>query len=204
MNKQILTIMIPAAAALLLASPASHSYEKGDWILQAGVGTVDPKSNNGTVAAVDSGTTLIISGEYLFSDNWGFEVLAALPFSHDISLAADGTKVGETKQLPPTLSVKYHFPTDSAFDPYVGAGLNYTLFFDEETTGPLTGTSLDLDPSIGVATQAGFDWALNDTMMLNFDVRWMNIETDADLDGVFLEKVEIDPLVFGITLGWKF
>ena len=117
MSIRISRVIIPAMAALLLASPATYAYEKGDWIIQAGVGSVDPKSNNGTIASVDAGESLIISGEYMFSDKLGFEVLAAWPFSHDIKLAADGTKVAETKQLPPTFSLKYHFATDAAFNP---------------------------------------------------------------------------------------
>lgn len=198
------TKMIPVAAALVLASPFSHAYEPGDWILQAGVGTVDPKSDNGTVASVDAATTLIVSGEYMFSEVLGFEILGALPFSHDINLAADGTKVAETKHLPPTFSLKYHFPTAGVFDPYLGLGVNYTIFFDEETTGPLTGSSLELDPSFGVAAQAGFDYQLSDSLLLSLDVRWINIETDAKLDGAPLETVEIDPIVYGLSLGWKF
>jgi outer membrane protein len=199
------TTQIPAlAAALLLLAPISQAFEKGDWILEAGVGAVDPKSDNGAVASVDSGTSLIISGEYLLTDNLGFEVLGAWPFTHDIKLAADGSKVGETKHLPPTFSLKYHFTTDSGFNPYVGAGFNYTTFFDESTTGALAGTELKLDDSFGLAAQAGFDWMLSDQMMLNIEVRWINIETDAEIDGVFLESVEIDPLVYGVSLGWRF
>ena len=197
-------MMIPAAAVLLLASTATQAYEQGDWIVRAGAGNVDPKSNNGEIASVDAGASLIVSGEYMFSDNLGFEVLAAWPFSHDIKLAADGTKVAETKQLPPTFSLKYHFATGSAFNPYIGAGLNYTNFFDEKTVGPLEGTSLKLDDSFGVAAQIGFDYAISDTTMINLDLRWMNIETDASLDGVFLETVKIDPIVYGITFGWTF
>lgn len=196
--------VISAAAVLLLATPFAHAVEKGDWIVQAGIGTVDPKSNNGAVASVDSGTSLIITGEYMLSDNVGFEILGAWPFTHDIKLAADGTKVGETKHLPPTFSLKYHFMPAEAFKPYLGLGLNYTTFFDEKTVGPLAGTSLKLDDSFGVAAQAGFDYAFNDRMMLNVEARWMNIETDASLDGVPLETVEIDPLVWGVSIGWRF
>jgi outer membrane protein len=192
------------AAALLLAAPVTQAYEKGDWIVQAGVGVVDPKSDNGEVVSVDSGTSLIVSGEYMFSDNWGFEILGAWPFSHDITLSADGSKVAEASHLPPTFSFKYHFGTNSAFNPYLGAGLNYTIFFDESTTGALAGTDLDLDDSFGIAAQAGFDYAFNDTIMLNVQVRWMNIETDAELDGVFVETVEIDPVAWGVNLGWRF
>ena len=83
-------------------------------------------------------------------------------------------------------------------------GLNYTLFFDEETTGPLSGLDLSLDDSFGVAAQIGFDYKFSENMFFNLDARWINIETDAALDGVALETVEIDPLVYSLTLGWVF
>lgn len=197
-------VLLSLFAALMIWGPYANAYEPGDWIVRVGAGTVDPKSNNGTVVSVDSGTTLVFNGTYMFSSNLGLELLAAAPFSHDIKLAADGTKVGETKHLPPTLSLQYHFNTEGKISPYVGAGINYTLFFDEETTGPLQGLPLDLDPSFGVATQTGLDYAFSENMLLNFDVRWMNIETDAELDGTFLETVEIDPVVYSLTFGWKF
>lgn len=198
------TLVIAATAAVVVFSSAASAYEKGDWLLRVGVGNVDPKSDNGLVANVDSGTALVFNGTYFFTPNVGFEILAATPFSHDIKLAADGTKVGETKHLPPTFSLQYHFIPDGAFRPYAGAGLNYTLFFDEETTGPLTGTSLSLDGSFGLAAQLGADFDLTEKMFLNFDIRWIDINTDAELDGAPLEEVEIDPMVYSLTLGWKF
>lgn len=182
----------------------AHAQEAGDWIVRVGVGNVDPKSNNGDIASVDSGTAAVFNATYMMTDNVGIELLAATPFTHDIKLADGGTRVGETKHLPPTLSVQYHFDTDSAFRPYVGAGLNFTLFFDEETTGPLAGTNLDLEESFGIAAQVGADWDFSDTMFANLDVRWINIETDARLDGAPLETVEIDPIVYSLTLGWRF
>lgn len=204
MNIRHTKTLLSAASVLLLAGALAQGAEKGDWILQAGVGSVDPKSTNGAVARVDSAASLIISGEYLLSDNLGVEILGAWPFTHDVKLAADGTKVAEVTHLPPTFSLKYHFMPDSAFQPYLGAGLNYTTFFDETTTGPLAGTSLKLDDSFGIATQAGFDYVLTDRMMLNVEARWIKIETDASLDGVPLETIEIDPLVWGVSLGWRF
>jgi len=198
------TLFVAATLAIMALSPAAHAYEKGDWLVRVGVGNVDPKSSNGDIASVDSGASLVFNGTYFFTPNLGFEVLAALPFSHDIKLAADGSKVGETKHLPPTFSLQYHFDTASSLKPYVGAGLNYTLFFDEETTGALAGTSLELDPSFGLAAQIGADFDISDSMFLNFDLRWIDINTDAELDGAALEEVEIDPLVYSLTLGWNF
>lgn len=196
--------VVVATAAVVIFSSAANAHEKGDWLLRVGVGHVDPKSSNGLVATVDSGTALVFNGTYFFTPNVGFEILAATPFSHDIKLAADGTKVGETKHLPPTFSLQYHFDTAGAFNPYVGAGLNYTLFFDEETTGPLTGTSLKLDDSVGFAAQLGADFDVSDRISLNFDVRWLDINTDAELDGAALEEVEIDPIVYSLTAVWNF
>lgn len=198
------TLLVAATAAVVVFSSAANAYEKGDWLVRVGVGNVDPKSSNGLVASVDSGTALVFNGTYFFTPNLGFEILAATPFSHDIKLASDGTKVGETKHLPPTFSLQYHFVTDGGFRPYVGAGLNYTLFFDEETTGPLSGSSLSLDDSVGLAAQLGADFDISDKMYLNFDLRWIDINTDAELDGAALEEVEIDPLVYSLTLGWRF
>lgn len=182
----------------------AHAQEAGDWIVRVGVGNVDPKSDNGDIASVDSGTAAVFNATYMMTDNIGIELLAATPFTHDIKLAAGGTRVGETKHLPPTLSVQYHFDTNSAIRPYVGAGLNFTIFFDEETTGPLAGTNLDLEESFGIAAQVGADWDFSDNMFANLDVRWINIETDAQLDGAPLETVEIDPIVYSLTLGWRF
>lgn len=188
----------------LLAFAATTTAAEGDWKIRAGIGTVDPKSDNGDVVSVDSGTTAVFNGTYMFTDTLGFEILASLPFSHDINLEADGSKVGETKHLPPTFTLQYYFPTSNAFSPYAGLGLNYTLFFDEETTGALAGTDLSLDDSFGLAAQLGFDYDISDTMFINFDLRWIDIETDAEVDGTEVETVEITPLVYSINLGWRF
>ena len=199
-NLQLLVL----AVATFLLCPAIQAQEYDKWNLRVGVGSVDPKSDNGDVASVDSGTTLVFNGVYMFNSNVGLEVLASLPFSHDVKLAADGTKVGETKHLPPTVSLQYYFRSDSALTPYVGAGVNYTLFFDEKTSGPLAGADLELDPSFGFAAQAGIDYDISESMFLNLDLRWIDISTDAKLDGAPLDTVEIDPLVYSLTVGWRF
>ena len=177
--------------------------DQGDWLVRVGGSTVDPKSNNHSVVSVDSGTTLTFNGTYMVRPRWGIELLAALPFEHDIDLVGGG-KVAKTKHLPPTLSLQYHFAPDAKVSPYLGAGLNLTLFFDESTTGALDGSSLSLGTSVGVAFQGGMDIALNEKWFLNVDVRYMEIDTKAKLDGASLGKVHIDPWVYGINLGYRF
>lgn len=191
------------ALALGSASAAVQAEETDRWIWRAGVHTVQPKSNNHAIVNVDTGTMLTFGGTYLLTPNWGVEVLAALPFQHDINLNGGG-QVAETDHLPPTVSVQYHFRPNANVRPYVGAGLNYTLFFDEKTRGALAGSKLELEPSFGLAAQAGVDISIGSVWFVNVDARWMDIDTDAKLDGAKIGTVELDPYVYGISIGRRF
>ena len=195
--------LLVAGLLVLAINGTAIAQEAGDWKIRSGPYVVDPKSDNNDVVNVDAGTALGINFTYFFNETWAFEVLAATPFSHDINLNG-GDEVGETKHLPPTFSLQYHFPLDGAFKPYVGLGVNYTLFFDEELSGALAGSELDLDDSFGVAAQLGADFDLNDRWTLGANVRWINIETEAEVDGASIGDVEIDPIIYGITLGYRF
>ena len=168
---------------------------------------------------VDDSTQLGLTAEYMFSNKWGVELLAATPFEHD----ADGTgalsayDIGEAKQLPPTLSAIYHFDVVEKLQPYVGIGINYTIFFDEEVTSEadalfatlgLTGGDLELEDSIGLSVQVGTDYHLNDNLSLNASVRWIDIETEAEITFDSGDKVSadvsIDPIVYTVAFGYKF
>ncbi len=191
------------ALALLGSSSVALAHEKGDWLLRFGGGQVDPKSNNGDIVEVDSGSSAVISLGYMMTEHWAIDVLAAWPFEHDINLV-NGPEVGSTKHLPPTVTLQYHFLPNADFQPYIGLGVNYTTFFDEETTGPLAGSTLSLSDSWGLAGQIGIDWMLGDTWFFNVNAMYIDIETDATLDGAFLEKVEIDPMVYAVNAGFRF
>ena len=194
---------LAAAIALFMAAPVM-AQSKGDFTVGVGVHNVAPKSKNadlggGTHIDVGDNTRPSITGEYFIADNVGIELLAAWPFAHDIDLATPiGTvRGGSTKHLPPTLSVQYHFGApDAKIKPFVGAGVNYTWFYDEETTGPLTGTKLRLDNSWGAALHAGIDFKVGNGA-IRVDVRKIDIDTDASLDGAELGTVNIDPWVYG-------
>jgi outer membrane protein len=193
-------------ATLLLAGVMggnAYAMDQGDWLIRGGASYVNPKSNNSDIVSVDSGTSFTINFTYMMTDAWAVEVLAAYPFKHDIELL-DGTKVGSTKHLPPTVSLQYHWAPNSTFQPYVGVGLNYTHFFSEKTTGPLTGVDLSLDGSWGLAGEIGADFMLNDQWFLNGSIRYIDIETKAKLDGASIGKVNISPWVYGVHLGYRF
>lgn len=192
-----------ALAGMISLSPLAQAQDTGDWIVRIGVHSVQPKSNNSALVNVDSAATLTFNGTYMYTPNWGVELLAALPFSHDINLNGGG-KVAETKHLPPTASLQYHFNPNGRVRPYVGAGLNYTLFFDEKTSGALAGAKLELDPSFGPAAQVGLDADIADVWFINVDARWFDIDSDAKVNGAKLGKVEIDPYAVGVSFGRRF
>jgi outer membrane protein len=190
-------------ALMLMAWSINAIAEAGDWLFRAGGSMVAPKSNNHPVVGVEDGYMVTFNGTYFITNQWAVEVLAALPFKHDIELNGGGT-VGEAKHLPPTVSAQYHFLPDGAIRPYVGAGLNYTFMFEEDLSGPLAGAELELDNSVGWAAQIGVDIDLNENLFLNAEVRYLDIDTDAKVNGADFGTVEIDPLLFGVNFGIRF
>lgn len=193
--------LLLSGALALLAAPAV-AQSQGDLTFGLGLGSVNPKSGNGTVAGVEADigddVAVTLTLEYFIRDNIGIELLAATPFEHDITLPGVGN--ASTKHLPPTLSVNYHFTNASAWKPYVGVGINYTTFFEEETA---LGT-LELDDSFGFSVQAGVDYKISDTGSLRLNVRWFDIDTDATLGGTSIGTAEIDPFLFGVAYVHKF
>lgn len=209
--------------ALAIASPIAQAHQAGDIIVRAGAITVDPHEDSsnvkiggvkaaGTAATLDSDTQLGLNFAYMLTDQLGVELLAATPFSHDIGTKGlGGLKLGSVKHLPPTLSLVY-YPLDSksAFQPYVGAGINYTWFFDDKLSSEAEGAGfrgLDLKDSWGWAAQIGADYMLTDNLMLNAQVRYIDIETTGTtyLNGDKVKvDVDVDPFVYMVGLGYKF
>ena len=202
LNKLKTAAVAGIALSMGLANTAV-AFEPGDWLIRVGATNVDPKSNNHEVVSVDSAASLSLNFTYMMTDIWAVEVLAAYPFEHDIYLV-DGSKVASTKHLPPTVSLQYHFMPTSKFQPYVGLGINYTNFFSEKTMGALEGTNLSLGDSWGLAGQIGFDVMIGDNWFLNLDARYIGIETKAKLNGDSIGTVEIDPMVYGGHVGFRF
>jgi outer membrane protein len=203
--------LLSCAAALVLGTAALPALAQtaGDWTLGVGVHAVDPKSDNGRLAGgtlavdVDRDIKPSLTFEYFVRDNLGVEVLAAWPFEHDINIAGLG-RVGSTKQLPPTVSLQYHFTGQGRISPFVGAGINYTAFFSEDTTGALAGSKLKLDDSWGLAAHAGVDFAVGQRGAIRIDARWIDIDSDVALNGARLGTVAIDPIVYGAAYVMKF
>jgi outer membrane protein len=194
-----------AIVAVVALGALAGSASASDWLFRVGGHNVDPKSNNHPALKVESAASLTLSATYFATDNWAIEVLGAVPFEHDIKAPGLGLgKVASTKHLPPTVSVQYHFMPDAKFRPYVGAGVNYTIFFDKKTVGALAGTQVFLKNSFGAAAEVGADIALNDKWAINLNARWINIDTKARSSALGdLGTVHIDPIAIGLMVTRK-
>lgn len=194
--------LMAATAAIALSSGAALAQSAGDWTLGIGVAHVSPDNNNDQFAGlptnIQSSTRPILTVEYFVMDNVGIELLASWPFSHDVQL--NGSDAAEVDLLPPTLSLQYHFANSSPITPFVGVGVNWTLFFNEDS--PLG--KVKVDNSLGLALHAGLDYQVTERGSLRADVRWIDLEADAELNGANIGKVDINPFVFGVSYVYQF
>ena len=208
MRKNALPSLLVAgiAAAAFTTSTQAFAYGAGDFFTRVGVAKVEPKSDNGTIADgaievdVQDDSAFAFTLGYRFTDKLGVELLAAEPFDHDIEL--NGANVAATDHLPPTLTVQY-YPlggTDARVQPYAGIGVNYTMFSDEE----IEGADLELDDSWGAAGQVGVDLLIDDNWALNAAAWYLDIDTDASLNGNDIGEVEIDPVVVMAGVSYRF
>ncbi|MCU1719815.1 MULTISPECIES: OmpW/AlkL family protein [unclassified Pseudomonas] len=226
MNKSLLGASL---VALALVAPAAHAYQAGDFILRAGAVTTAPNEDSGelkfdgvkasgTKATLTSDTQLGLAFAYMLTDHFGLELLAATPFQHEVGVKGLGGldgKLADIKQLPPTLSLQYYpMEASSKFQPYAGIGVNYTLFFDEELTSDRKAqgfSNMKLKNSVGLAGQLGMDYLVNDHLLVNAAIWYVDINTEASIDGpsaLSIGKtkvdVDVDPWVYMVGLGYKF
>jgi outer membrane protein len=143
---------------------------------------------------------------WFFTKNIAVEAIAAIT-PHDVE--ATGTSLGTVDLgsvwlLPPTVLLQYHHPMPHGFKPYVGAGVNYTVFFNEDAPGG-TVTSIDYENSFGWALQAGVDYMLNEHWLVNVDLKKLFLNTDVNINnGAIKADVDINPWIVGVGMGYRF
>lgn len=226
-----LAIALLTATGISMTALPVMAYEAGDWLIRGRILNVNPNDDSGTLntqafgdlgegVTVDSDTIPELDITYMITPNWGVELI--LGYSEhtvkthkaagDVVATLGARDVIETKVLPPTLLLQYHFAPNSNIRPYVGAGINYTYFFDEEVPSKsgvhASGDKVSLDSSWGFAVQAGVDVAINEDWFVNFDVKYIDMETTAKFKNTAAGWAEIDadidPFVYGVGIGRRF
>ena len=214
----ILTATKPVSAA---ESAHSHFFksdalidfdDKERWIIRVRALLYEPDdsaniSSIGGSADVDEQYAPELDVTYFLNEKFGLELsLAAPPFDVTATDTAVGQlDLGNVWALTPTLMMQYHFALENKrFRPYVGAGISYTHFFNEEGAGV---DRVDYEDSLGYALQAGFDYGITEHWSLNLEVKKMFIDTKVSIDRAAVRNeadVDIDPWVFGIGVAYRF
>jgi|TARA_R110000764_G_scaffold151544_1_gene239005 outer membrane protein len=204
----IMKALLPVALISTLCSSVVLAHDAGDLFVRAGFATVMPNESSDNVLntgelELDNDTQVGVTLTYMLTEQFGVELLAATPFTHKVSTKGLG-EVAEVSHLPPSVMAQYYFgQANSQIRPYVGAGLNYTVFFDEKGKGTLAGTDVSLDDSFGLAAQLGVDVNFAENWFANASIWYMDINTDVHTT-VGTIDADIDPITFMASVGYTF
>lgn len=219
--------ILAAAGAVLAAVPAQaqdHTgLAAGDVLVRLRTIVVAPNEKSGGVVptfptehvSLDNAVMPEVDFTYMVTKNIGLELIASTTKHTAAGKTGTTGSIGDlanTWVLPPTLTAQYHFNPAGKIRPYVGAGVNYTIFWDEKASGGLQDavgkTKVKMSDSFGWAGQVGVDIDLNPKIFLNLDLKYIDIDTKAKLQttaiGTQNVMVHVDPLVFGAGVGIRF
>ena len=200
------------AAALLgtvlCSATMAQQVTEGPWMVRARAVHLDSSNGDSTGLGLSMNNKWMpeVDISYFFNKNVAVELILTVPQKQKLSSSVIGGEIGTFKHLPPTLTAQYHFTDLGAFKPYLGAGVNYTRFssvrFDPAVDAALN-PSVDKN-SFGWALQAGVDIPLSKNLYLNVDVKKVQIKTDVSSFGTKVGQFKVNPVLFGVGLGWRF
>ncbi len=180
---------------------------RGIWVKPQPSSTVLTNGVGGRINKISSTITPEVDLTYFFTENFALELIAA---GARHSPRANGTIVGRANLgkvtlWPATLSAQYHVLNMKEFKPYVGAGVNYTLY-SNVNSGPLA-TSVNYKSRVGWSLGAGTDYQFNKNWVLNLDVKkiFLKSRVSARIPGVGVTRstVTINPWVVGVGVGYR-
>lgn len=203
MYKKVLSSALIVAG--VLGSSAAMADNAGSFMVRARA--VHVNFENGQTNLVDALNIKAdhrwipeIDLSYFFTPNFAAELVLTYPQNVDITLGR--TQVGRIKALPPSLMLQYHFTNLGAFKPYVGLGVNYTVF-SKTSNFDIAGVKVD-GSSTGLAAQVGFDYMIDKNWSVNLDVKYIQMDTDVKLGALNLGKLDLNPVTAGVGFGYRF
>jgi outer membrane protein len=207
---RIKTLVAAMAAVASLAPIAAHAQAAAEnpWMIrvravdllfqngQSGIAqTLDLKAQNQVIPEFDV--------SYFFTKNIAAELVLTYPQQVNINMGS--ANAGKITALPPSLLLQYHFTDLGAFKPYVGAGVNYTIFGNRTNFPGLPGTAVSVDQSsLGFAGQVGMDYMFDKNWGLNVDVKYITMATNVTVNGVNSGKLTLNPWTPGVGVTYKF
>lgn len=203
-----------ALAALAMAGSAAAGDYNGDFMVRIGGSVVAPDASGsvtalgvGTIAGSDADVSTEVVPSltltYFFHKNFAVELFCCFA-KHEADAEGSISGLGEVADFwifPPALTLQYHFDSRGGFKPYVGAGIQYIHFFNEDSRYG----SVDIDSAVGFTLQAGVDVELGRGWYLNADVKKTWLDTEVHWrDAGLRADVDVDPWIFSANIGYRF
>jgi len=201
------TTMKSVLVALIAVAASQAMAQESPWLVRARAVHIEPDNKSTPLAGVGAPDRIEVVNKtipelditYFFTPHLAAELILTYPQKHKVRL--DGEEMGSFKHLPPTLSAQYHFAPGAAINPYLGVGVNYTRISKVR----LLGGAGDLEnDSWGLALQAGVDVRIDEHWSINADVKKANIRSDVYVGGLNASQLKVDPLLFGLGVGYRF
>ncbi|ABP33937.1 OmpW/AlkL family protein [Polynucleobacter asymbioticus] len=211
--KSLVAAMAAVASLAPIAAQAQTQAVEDDnpWMVR--VRAVDLLFQNGQTNTV---STLNVKAQnqwipefdvsYFFTKNIAAELVLTWPQQVNITAGSGNTNVGKISALPPSLLVQYHFTDFGAFKPYVGVGVNYTIFGNRQNF-PALGNSVQVDQSsVGVVGQVGADYMFDKHWGANIDVKYATMSTNVNTvqGNTNLGKLTLNPWMPAVGVTYKF
>ncbi|MFH1497207.1 MAG: OmpW family outer membrane protein [Verrucomicrobiota bacterium] len=197
--KSLRSLVVLTALAAGLAPVASLAASP--WSVRVAatyLETTDGSTNPAVPVNIEDKWIPEIDISYAFNAHWSAELVLTNPQEHNVRSA--GAALGSFKHLPPTLLGKYTFNPEGKLRAYVGAGVNFTLIFDDDLAA---GLKLD-NYSVGPAGQVGVDYQIADGWALNIDVKRAMLRTDVTAAGAKVTRLELDPWLYSVGVRYQF
>src|SRR5690606_38133088 len=144
--------------------------------------------------SVDDDIVFGYGAGYLFHNNFGVELNGSQTAKQELS------GHGTIESTPVNLMLNY-FPLGgyvSRIQPYVGIGVNYTNFDTDSNF------DADIDDSWGFAAQVGVDLSIAENILVGMYGHYAEVDPDATINDKDVGGIEIDPLVIGAGLTYRF
>ena len=209
MRLKSLVLAIAAVSSLTPIASQAQSSSENPWMVR--VRAVDLLWQNGQSGSIVQGADVKAANKvipeldvsYFFTKNIAAELVLTYPQTIDINYTSSQTKLGSVKALPPSLLLQYHFTNFGAFKPYVGAGVNYTIFTSRNNLG--NGAFSVDNSSFGAVGQVGMDYMFDKNWGLNLDLKYATMSTNVtNAAGANVGKLTLNPWMPAVGVTYKF
>jgi outer membrane protein len=205
--------LVGAMAVVVSLAPiaAQAQAQENPWMVRArAVDLLFQNGQTGTVADANIKAKNQVIPEfdvsYFFTKNIAAELVLTWPQQVNITAGQGSANVGKITALPPSLLAQYHFTDLGAFKPYIGAGVNYTIFGNRQNFYG-AGSGLQVEPSsFGVVGQVGMDYMFDRNWGLNVDVKYATMATNVQVvsNGANIGKLTLNPWMPAVGVTYKF